>query len=174
MFLRSATFLRYVVPAASASVCMTIEALEVEVPCIYFAVGGFSTSREGRYQTSLQLLVLAALLPTKFKRKTTINPRLLHAANSLFSFWTLDLRRQYIVLMIKASTTLGRLVKQSSNREPIALGIRYLVKKLLSVYSECSAISVQCFHPIPGRCPQIGRYMRKSYSRTQVPVRWAN
>jgi hypothetical protein len=48
MFLRSATLLKHVVPAAITSVCMTIEALEVEVPRILFAVGGFSTSREGR------------------------------------------------------------------------------------------------------------------------------
>jgi hypothetical protein len=49
MFLRSATILKHVVPTAIAIACMTIEALEVEVPHIVFAVGGFSTSREGRY-----------------------------------------------------------------------------------------------------------------------------
>jgi hypothetical protein len=48
MFLRSATILRHEVPAAIASVCMTIEAVEVKVPRIFFVVGGFSTSREGR------------------------------------------------------------------------------------------------------------------------------
>jgi hypothetical protein len=49
MFLGSATILRHVVPTAITSACMTIDALEVEVPYIIFAVGGFSTSREGRY-----------------------------------------------------------------------------------------------------------------------------
>jgi hypothetical protein len=49
MFLRSATILKHVVPTAIAIACMTIEALEVEVPHIVFAVGGFSISREGRY-----------------------------------------------------------------------------------------------------------------------------
>jgi hypothetical protein len=49
MFLRLATILSFVVSAVIASVCMTIEALEVEVPRFFFAVGGFSTSREGRY-----------------------------------------------------------------------------------------------------------------------------
>jgi hypothetical protein len=47
-YLGSATILRHVVPIAIASVCMTVKALEVEVLHILFAVGGFSTSGEGR------------------------------------------------------------------------------------------------------------------------------
>jgi hypothetical protein len=44
MYLGSATLLTHVVPVGIASVCMTIKTLEVEVPHILFAVGGFSTS----------------------------------------------------------------------------------------------------------------------------------
>jgi hypothetical protein len=52
MFLRSATLLQHVVPTAITTVYITIKALELEVPRIFFAVGGFSTSREGRYLIS--------------------------------------------------------------------------------------------------------------------------
>jgi hypothetical protein len=50
MFLRSATLLKHVVPAAITSMCITIQALKVEVPRISFRCGGFLTGRDGRYK----------------------------------------------------------------------------------------------------------------------------
>ena len=41
MYLGSTILLTHVVPVAIASVCMIIKTLEVEVPHVYFAVGGF-------------------------------------------------------------------------------------------------------------------------------------
>jgi hypothetical protein len=49
MYLGLVILIRHVLLIAVSSVCINIKPLEVEVPRTIFAVGGFSTSREGRY-----------------------------------------------------------------------------------------------------------------------------